>query len=264
MSPLHALRALGLVMALTVTPPALAATWSTTEVHYQYGHLDAPFGTDGLPTHVTTLQHASGWALGENFFFIDYLQDTNNDAFNDGELYAEWYPSLSLSKLTGQDLQVGPLADVALLGGVNVAAQAKTRKYLPGIRLSWALPGFDFLNTDITAYLDDSAGLDAGGVPREGDAFMVDINGRLPFRLGGHYFSLEGHIEYIGARATEGGGRAPYWVLAQPQFRYDLGQVVWGEPNRMLAGMEWQVWINKLGDEKTDENAPQFLAVWRF
>lgn len=242
-----------------------AADWSTTELHLQRGRLDAPdfAGGGSADTTVVTLQHASGWQYGEQFVFIDYLDDDRADGFNDQDLYGELYASISLGAVSGRDLGAGPLTDVGLLGGVNFGADADVVKYLPGIRLSWSAPGFTFLNTDVTAYIDGSGGVRGGGAPAEDDSFMVDVNWAYPFSYRGHQFSIEGHVEYIGERTNELGEEVSWWILGQPQFRYDIGQSLLGSPERLYIGVEWQFWINKLGDAGTDENAPQLLAVWR-
>ena len=130
--------------------------------------------------------------------------------------------------------------------------------------MSWQIPGFKFLNTDITAYLDDSAGIDDAGAPAENDSFMIDINGAYPFSLGSHDFSIEGHVEYIGNRKNELGFEVSDWIFSQIQFRYDLGKLLFGWNDHIYAGIEWQFWMNKLGDKDTDENAMQALVVWRF
>jgi hypothetical protein len=152
---------------------------------------------------------------------------------------------------------------VGLLAGVNYSHDANVRKWLPGLRLSWSAPGFAFLNTDLTLYIDDSAGVADGGAPAEGDSWMLDINGAAPFTLGGHRFSIEGHGEYIAQRDNEFGATVHDWVLLQPQFRYDLGHDLWGETDRLFIGVEWQYWRNKLGDVATEENVVQGLVVVR-
>ena len=242
---------------------ARAADWSNTEVHFQYGSLDTPylgFIVPGLEedkdTLIVTLQHASGWKYGENFFFFDVIfAETGINGFNDNDIYGEWYPYFSFRKIAGKERGKGAIGDVRLITGANYASQAKVLKFLPGIGLSWNINGFAFLNTDFTAYIDSSSGAANGGAPKEDDSFMVDVNWKRPFANG--KFSIEGHIEYIGSRTNEFGGDVEAWILAQPQFRWYL------HPSAAI-GIEYQFWQNKLGDGDTDESAIQALFVWAF
>jgi len=243
-----------------------AATWSSTEIQLQYGDLDAPSFASGesVRTTIVTFQHASGWKYGSNFFFVDYLKDSKNDGFNDSTLYGEYYGSLSFSKLLDKQIGAGPIKDVELLFGLNMAPEAEVTKYLPGIRLSWDIKHFAFLNTDITAYLDDSAGVSGGGAPSEDNSYMIDVNFKLPFALGEkHQFSIEGHIEYIHERDNEFDSTVASWILAQPQLRYDLGNAVFTAKEQLYIGLEYQYWSNKLGDKATDESTVQLLLVWK-
>ena len=144
-----------------------SAAFSQTEFHLQYGKHKNPFSTATQQTFVFTVQQAAGWKLGASFFFIDYRDDDERDGFNDRDFYGEWYPTLSFGKLTNRELRVGPIRDFALIAGVNVGSDAKVVKYLPGLRASWDLPGFLFLNTDLTAYIDDNIGGE-GGAPKGG------------------------------------------------------------------------------------------------
>lgn len=239
--------------------------WSITELHYQYGKLDAPSfaGGGSVGTHILTLQHASGWKYGDTFLFIDFLDDSRHDGFNDDDIYGEVYFNFSLSKIFDTRIGWGPLKDAGVLAGLNAGADPKALKYLPGVRLSWEVPGFSFLNTDFTAYLDDSWGDASGGSPRETDSFYVDVNWSYPIKMKTHRFTIEGHLEYIGERKNEFDARIGGWFLAQPQFRYDIGNE-FNYPEHIFIGIEWQIWINKLGDVKTDENVVQLLVVWRF
>ncbi|MDH5542601.1 MAG: nucleoside-binding protein [Nitrospinota bacterium] len=244
---------------------AHAAEWSINELHYQQGALQAPSFTGGkkADTDILTFQHASGWAYGDTFYFIDYLQDNVKDGFNDSDVYGELYINLSMGKVLGQDVSVGPVRDLGIIFGLNAGADANVRKMLPGIRLSWDIPGFAFLNTDITAYIDRNGGVSSGGAPKESDSFMVDLNWAYPFMSFGSSFSIEGHVEYIEARTNEFNDKAESWILGQPQIRYDLGADVNGVRDKLFVGIEWQYWMNKLGDSETDENIAQVLIIWR-
>ena len=62
---------------------------------------------------------------------------------------------------------------------------------------------------------------------------------------------------------NEFGNHVKSWILAQPQFRLDLGKALAGAAGRLFIGLEYQYWRNKLGTDN-DESLPQFLLVWRF
>lgn len=252
------------LLSLIVWQPATAADWSNTELHIQIGNLDVPsFAGGGSSDHVIyTLQHASGWKYGDNFFFFDIL-DGDRPGFQDFDMYGEWYTNFSLGKIMGKPVGGGFVKDIGIILGFNWAADANVKKYLPGVRLSLDLPGFAFANLDITAYLDDSEGFfdpqgnPSGGAPSEDNSFMIDFNWARPFKIGDSNFSIEGHIEYIGERDNEFGGKVESWILAQPQFR-------WYVRDNIALGIEYQFWQNKLGDAATDESAVQALFVWKF
>lgn len=238
--------------------PTVAADWSNTELHIQYGNLDVPtFAGGGDADHlIYTLQHASGWKYGDNFFFFDVL-DSQEAGFQDFDIYGEWYSNFSLGKMSGKKVGGGIIKDIGLIAGFNWAADANVKKYLPGVRLSLDLKNFAFANLDITAYIDDSEGVSSGGAPKEDDSFMIDFNWARPFKIGDSNFSIEGHVEFIGERDNEFGGKVENWILAQPQFRYYATE-------NLALGIEYQFWMNKLGDDPTDENTIQLLAVWKF
>lgn len=255
-----------LICTLFTASSAAAFQWQSSELQYQYGRLSAPSFAGGAKagTHILTLQHASGWGFGDVFFFVDFLDDDSADGFNDGDYYGELYVNFSLGKLTGRDLGFGPVRDLGLIAGINKAGEPKVLKWLPGVRLSWDLPGFTFLNTDFTAYIDDSAGAGEGGAPKESDSWMIDLNWAYAFSIGGHEFSIEGHGEYIDGRRDEFGNQLSHWILLQPQFRYDLGKPLFHQAGHLFIGTEWQYWRNKLGDRETTESVLQALVVVRY
>lgn len=235
---------------------ASAAIWTNTELHLQYGALDVPSFAGGgdKDTLIFTFQSASGWKYGDNFFFFDVIS-SENGGFNDTDTYGEWYSYFSFRKMSGKEEMKGALKDVRFIAGFNWDPDADVTKYLPGIGLSWNAKGFAFLNTDITLYVDDSVGIaGGGGAPSEDDTFMIDVNWARPIGKKG---SIEGHAEYIGERTNEFGGKVEAWILAQPQFRYFVSENV-------AIGIEYQYWMNKLGDGATDESTAQALLVWKF
>ena len=247
--------------ALWLAAPSGAS--AQMEFHYQYGRLTNPFTEQRSPTSILTIQQAMSWSYGDSFFFIDFLDDELSDGFNEKDLYGEWYPTLSFSKLTGATVGGGPVRDIALIGGINFDADANFMKYLPGIRVAWDVPGFLFLNTDVTAFLDANDGAGPGDAPRTSDSFMFDINWGAVFDIGNQSFLFTGHAEYIGATTIEpAGGEVKSWVLAQPQLTWDLSKALNGTGNELFVGVEYQYWGNKLGANGHD-NVAQFLVIWR-
>lgn len=243
---------------------ATAADWSATEIQYQYGKLDVPFsGGDTSNTHIVTLQYAGGFSFGDAFFFIDLLDDSDFDGFNDKDAYTEGYAYFSSAKILKASYG-GPIKDVGVVVGYNYDADADFLAYLPGAYIDWAAPGFAFLRTQFTAVIDDSRGVANGGAaPTKDTGFEFDVSWAYPFKAFGQIFSIEGHIQVDSAVDGEF-GRVPYSILGQPQFRWDVGYALSGKKDQFFIGTEYQFWINKLGDSTTDESAFQALGVWRF
>lgn len=250
----------GIAWAVLQAIPAAAT--AQTEFHLQYGSHLNPFSGSSHRTMVFTVQNASRWTLGDSFFFLDYIDDGGSDGFNDRDFYSEWYPTLSFGKLAKKDMRLGPIRDVALVAGVNAGADAKVLKYLPGVRASWSVPGFLFLNTALTAYIDDNTGVDGGGAPKTGNSFMFDVSWLLPIEAGEQSFTFTGHAEYIGGRSNAFGEDVNGSILAQPQLVWDAGKAMADEANQFMVGVEFQYWRNKLGTDG-DEMIAQMLVVWR-
>jgi len=255
---------------------ASAEIWGNTEVQLQaFGDLER-VGTGGTAeATILTFQHAGGWEYGDNFFFIDHTRySVNNDAnfpVEDGsEFYGEWYSTFSLGSITGNDMSFGPVKDVGLVAGLNFAPEVDSMWVLPGAKFSLDLPGFAFAQVIVSGYIHQGGGSASSPVftvVDEDSSYMVDFAWAYPFKIGSTSWSIEGHLEYIDGRTQTnnfGTTELESWVLFQPQIRLDLGEVLGNKAGRLFVGIEYQYWKNKLGEKGTDDNAAQFLAVWRF
>jgi len=215
-------------------------------------------------TRILTLQHASGWNYGDNFFFVDFVDDDVTDAFNESSSYMEYYGAFNGSKLFKAQENNTWLNNLSLVLGFNHAPASKVKKYLPGFRLDFNSKNFNYLNLLVTAYIDDNSGVQAGGAPKEDNSYMLDVVFSRTWNLSQrHIFSLEGHMEYIGKRKNEFSETVASWVLAQPQLRYDMGNFLWNKKDALYTGLKYQYWRNKLGDKRTTESELLFLLVWR-
>ena len=249
--------------SIALSSSAFAANWSSTALHLNNGFQKNPFTEKKSNTTVYSIQHASGYEFGDNFFFIDYSNDLKDDGYQDDDFYGEFYTTVSMSALYDEKVGTGNLLDVGLTAGINVAHDAKMVKYLPGVKLSWDVSGFNFFQTLITAYIDDSEGVAKGGAPIETNSWMLDVAFEYPFTIGSQKFSFKGHAEYIAKREDEFGNNVEAWILAQPILVWDMGNALQMKENTLLLGMELQYWHNKLGTEVT-ELVPQIHIEWTF
>jgi hypothetical protein len=103
-----------------------------------------------------------------------------------------------------------------------------------------------------------------GGAPKQTDGYMIDFNWGYPFSVGRHDFAINGHLEFIDKRIDSFGNRLSAHVLNQEQIRWDVGKAMNGTPGKVFIGLEISIWFNKLGDESTNEFAPQALFAYRF
>lgn len=245
--------------------PAIAFDWAQTEFQSNFGVLNTPTFAGGgqNTTAVFTIEHSDGWAYGDNYIFID-LAESTTPFYNNWDIYAEYYANFSLSKITGHSVSFGIVSDIGIIAGVNWAMDAKVLKYLPGVRFSLDLQGFDFANLDFTGYIDDASGVAMGGAPKQTDGYMIDFNWGYPFSVGRHDFAINGHLEFIHKRIDSFGNRLSAHVLNQEQIRWDVGKAMNGNPGKVFIGLEISIWFNKLGDGSTNEFAPQALFAYRF
>ncbi|WP_462157912.1 nucleoside-binding protein [Pseudoalteromonas sp. GB56] len=255
--------ALATLAASTFAGSAQAATWSQTQLHVNYGEFKNPFTKAEANTSIVSFQHASGYSLGDNFFFIDIINDDLEDGYQDSDFYGEWYSNFSYGKISGNEVKLGPIKDVGFVMGFNAAGDANVMKFLPGVKLDWQVDGFDFVSTLVTAYIDDSDGVSSGGAPTESDSWMIDLAWGAPFSLGNQKFYFTGHVEYIDERENEFGGKVKSWILAQPIVEWDMGHALSMQERTLMLGVEWQYWHNKLGTNTT-ESVPQIHLAWTF
>lgn len=248
---------------MLVLSSAQAFDWTDTEIQYLRGsQFREAANPNNVGKQIVTIQHADGHAYGRNFFFIDTLKSDSNDE-SATEYYGEGYASFSLSKLSGRDWSWGAVRDVNLTAGINYGRKSydshsvNPRVLLPGVTVDLNLPGFDFFNVDILAYVDRGqyAGHDNGC---NATTYQVTPSWRLPFAIGAAKFSFEGFADVIGAH-----GNCVRQVLSQPQLRWDVGNH-FGNPGKLFAGIEYQYWDNKYGIQGLKDSMPQALLLWKF
>lgn len=250
-------RLLAPLLCFLASPGAVALDWSSTELQYLHGSgYRMPGNADDVSRSIFTVQHADGYALGRNFVFMDTLISEDGEP-GQTEVYGEAYTYLSLSKVSGLNLNYGIIKDLNVAAGVNLgentdSTRSGPRIILYGAALDFNLPGFNLFTVDILRH-DELEPI------FQGSSWQITPVWKLPFTLCGLQWSLEGFADFIGAK------RRGYvrQTLAQPQLRLDLGSV-WHYPDHVYLGIEYQYWHNKFGIKGLDESLPQALLLWKF
>lgn len=244
---------------------ALAADWSDTEISYLRGTQFRDNGNDAeFGKSIITIQHASGYRYGRNFFFIDLIKSDAGDN-KAAEIYGEYYHTLSLSKLGAFDLSGNAIKDIGITAGLNYGSKnsefgPNPKVLLLGPTFDLNLPGFAFFNVDVLAYHDAGSFSGFGGGQLCGSTkttFQITPAWKLPFSIGSAKFSFEGFLDEIGDHGT-----CKNQVLAQPQLRWDVGNH-FGKPDSVYLGFEYQYWHNKFGIKGRNESFPQLLLTFK-
>ncbi|ARS34570.1 hypothetical protein CA264_03435 [Pontibacter actiniarum] len=190
-----------------------------------------------------TFEHFGDYGALEQFGFADL---SNSASLASPDLYLEWYPKVSLSRATGQELTLGPISDVLLAGGVNVlfGGAEDFFVYLAGSAFKFRIPGPGLLQLEAYYYRQDGRAYSGTYqfTPSWDVPLPVSEKVRLRFR---------GFMDFIGDR---GPGSTQY--LTQPQLFLDLGNL-WAKPGKVFLGSEWRYWNNVAGIEGLDESVLQ-------
>ena len=217
--------------------------WSSSNIQLLYGG-GFILGEEARTT--VTVEHVHGWKYGSNFFFVDMY---HNDGF---EVYAEVYSYLSLKKISGADVSVGPIQDFSLAGGINISnrpAGGNFQAYLVGGSFDLANQYFDYLQLDVMAYKED-------GVPSWG--VQVTPVWSFPFAIGPTTFKFRGFIDIKDGKTNALGN---FTMLAQPQLLLDIGDLAGWQSETLYIGTEYSYWLNKFGVEGANESAWQGVLI---
>jgi len=252
-----------LLTVVCLTPlHATALEWSATEIEFLHSsRFREPGNTNDVSKNIVTLQYANGYSLGRNFIFVDLVKSGDQEPGSPREIYGEAYTTLSLSRLSGKPLVGGPLRDVGLTAGINIGSKnsqfnPEPRVHLAGVTVDFAVPR-GFFNVDLLGYWDH--GCNSGGCPDYRSTYQITPAWSIPFSLGGVDGEFAGFIDFIGAR----GAGTVHQVLSQPQLRFDIGKPL-GHKGQLYAGIEYQYWRNKFGNNGVNESHPQLLLLWTF
>jgi nucleoside-specific outer membrane channel protein Tsx len=236
--------------------------WQDNSLTYLYGQ---NFKIDPKIQQALTLEHASGWSVGDLFIFLDsiHYNGGKNGAGDSRTFYGEISPRLSLGKLFDQPLTFGPIKDV-LLAATYEFGEDDVESYLLGPGFDLALPGFDFFQVNLYRRQTDG-NRDGSGVWQITPAWSYT----LP--LGTSDLVVDGYMDWVVDNDKSYHANLHF----NPQVKYDLGKALnWGA-KQVYVGLEYDYWSNKYGIDDdsylgdvvlrgTDQNTASLLLKVHF
>ncbi|MFW5450221.1 MAG: hypothetical protein ACKE9I_01375 [Methylophagaceae bacterium] len=220
--------------------------WTANNIQVLSGH---HFRLGDNSRTLVTIEHTDGWRYGDNFFFIEFID--RNDTST--EIYGEFYPRLSWSKISGKKPSLSFFRDFSLVAGVNAGNLPKDdpyRAYLLGAGISFNVPNMDYLQLDIQAFKSED--VNTTGI-------QITPVWSVPFQIGSLHFLFRGYAEWQSKKAT--GGESA--LLTQPQLLLDIGRL-FGHNKQIYIGMEYHYWHNKFGIKGVTEKVPQVMLMMSF
>jgi nucleoside-specific outer membrane channel protein Tsx len=235
--------------------------FTSTDIQGLYGTAFREPGVNGgVDKRTLTVENSAAWSWGSSYFFLDYLRANSADQ-NSSEFYGEWYPSASVSRITGRDFSARPiLKDVLITMGINAGSKdtgAAPLVLLPGLTFDLKIPGFQFFSLGAYAYMDKGR-MNGVGNGCNSTTYQITPSWSLPFNIGSASFRFDGFVDYIGSH-----GQCAHQIVSQPTIKLDVGKMG-GKPNRLFAGLEWGLWRNKYGISGLNQTATQGVVMWVF
>jgi len=257
-----------------------AADWSDNSISYLYGTRFAEPGINGsIIKNIAEFTHVDGYKYGSNFLDVQTLFSHSNDPADGGdngatEVYAVYRHQLSLNKVSGHDYKWGPVRDWSLSAGgdwntKNTAFAPAKRMLVIGPTINFDVPGFwDF--SVMYRYESNHNGL-AFAQEHDvhfDDTYYLETSWGIPFQLGSIPFKFKGFANFVPAKGKDGfGNDTVSETLVHSALLVDVGQLTFGKKDTFFAGVAYEYWKNKFGNNSadtpgTEANTPMLNLEW--
>lgn len=245
-----------LALALFTTPPAMAddlIQWwdmSITAIHGDNYDL-AP--SEKQTTF--TFETAGAWRYGDWFAFQDLVYFNGDNAGKDNTTYGEISARFSAGKITGNNIELGPITDLSLALTLE-EGEGPVKSFLYGLGMDINIPYFSYFN--LNTYRREALSSD-----NISDGWQVTPAFRMDFPVGSSNIVFDGFFDWV--FSTDDANYEKNFHF-NPQLKYDLGAVILGEhkKNKLFIGIEYDYWKNKYGVKGVDQSTYSVLAKYHF
>lgn len=250
--------------ALTLSVSAQAADWSDTSLGWRYGtKFQEPGNGQDIAKNIFSLEHASGYKYGSNFFNVDMLVSDGKDPAAGGngsggahEVYVVYRHTLDFGKVFGANLGTpGVIRGYGLEAGFDLNSKddpfgARKRMLVIGPAVMFDVPGF----LQFALLFSHEKNHTAFPALSQDMTFkwnnIFEFSWGIPFAAGGIPFKFQGYAQYETAKGKDyfGADTKPE-PHADFSLMVDVGAVAGGAKNTFMAGVEYEYWKNKFGND---------------
>jgi len=233
-----------LILILFSSSLYAAPIWQSNQIFLLHG---TGYEVNPDKQSTLTLEHASGWSIGDVFAFVDFNKYHKKDSEND--YYGELSPRLSFNKIANRDINVGPISDILLASTIEFG-EGDVDSLLLGIGVDLKLPGFNFFNLNFYRRFINS--------DRDGETIQITPAWSVNFSKN---LSFEGYIDWnINSDDTYEQN-----FHFNPRLKYNLPVF----SDMIAVGFEYSYWKNKYGIKnssafKTDQEAISLFLSLNF
>lgn len=202
-----------------------------------------------------TLETAGAWKYGDWFAFQDVIYFKGNNTSMKNTTYGEISPRFSASKILGEKVAFGPVTDL-LLALTHEEGEGSVHSVLYGLGVDFTIPYFTYFS--LNTYRRNGMGTD-----NNSDGSQLTPVFRVDIPVGSANFVLDGFIDWV--FSTNNAGYEENFHF-NPQLKYDLGKRLLGDhkANKLLIGIEYDLWTNKYGVKGVDQDTYSIIAQYHF
>ena len=252
---------------LAACSPQVAATGlAQTRDGFSSSNLQAKYGwtyrqpgiAADVPKSTFRFENAAAGRWWSSYLFVDVIRSWSDADLNAKEVYGEWYPSLSLRRISGKGYSSGVVRDVSVTLGLNTGVRStgiSPFAILPGMTVALNVPSFAFFSVGAFVYIDNGR---FEGQPSDCQAatYQITPSWSLPFSVGAARLKFDGFVDFIGKHAN-----CEAWILTQPRLALDLS-ALWRKPGNIYIAVDWSYWHNKYGIAGLNDNLVLPVVVW--
>jgi len=256
----HVVAPVALMVTSMLSVTAMAQTWSDTHLGFRHGEAHRELANpEEISKEVLSVGHVSGYGYGQNFFNLDILQSDRNDPAQGGatgatEFYLVYRHQVHADKLSHTSWQFGPVRQVAVtlgfdLNSKNTAVAPRKRLAVIGPTLKLDVPGF-FDVSLLAAYETGHCGVCTEPTVSYDPFPMLNLAWGMPFDLAGAPLRFQGFANLIAGKGENHSGSDTHTeLLTRPALLLDLGHFLLAQDKILWAGMGYEIWRNKFGNE---------------